>query len=146
METVSPKEYDLDAIAAKAPYQIWEFGPSLLDKNGRALATEDFDPSSYDSHVIDSRNPRCGVGYFEPGHYCFVMVDGRSSDSDGMRMFQLADVFESLGCTLAYNMDGGDSAQAYFNGSVIRKDEERNEQRDLYDIICIGEVKKIETP
>ncbi len=145
METIHPKDFDFDAIAAKSPYQIWEFGPSLLDESGNALSTKDFDPSSYDSHVIDSRNPRCGVGYYEPGHYCFVMVDGRSSDSDGIRMFQLAEIFEALGCTLAYNMDGGDSAQAYFNGTVIREDEERTEQRKLFDIVCIGEVRKLET-
>ena len=61
-------------------------------------------------------------------------------------MFQLADVFEELGCKVAYNMDGGDSSQAYFNGNDIRVDEERElagqAQRQLYDIICIGEVKK----
>ena len=113
METIHPKDYNFKTIFAKSPYQIWEFGPSLLDENGKALDTEDFDDSSYDSHVIGERNPRCGVGYYEPGHYCFVVVDGRSSDSMGMRIFQLADVFEELGCSVAYNMDGGDSSQAY---------------------------------
>ena len=146
METVHPEDYNFTSIAVRYPYQIWEFGPSLLDENGKALKTEDFDPSSYDSHVIGERNPRCGVGYYEPGHYCFVVVDGRSEDSMGMRMFQLADVFEELGCKVAYNMDGGDSSQAYFNGNDIRVDEEREQsgqsQRQLYDIICIGEVKK----
>lgn len=146
METIHPQDYNYKEVYGKYPYQIWEFGPSLLDENGKALETKDFDPSSYDSHVIGERNPRCGVGYFEPGHYCFVVVDGRSSDSQGMRMFQLADVFEKLGCKVAYNMDGGDSSQAYFNGNTIRVDEEREingeEQRPLYDIICIGEVKK----
>lgn len=35
METISPKEYNFNAIAAKAPYQVWEFGPSLLTKTER---------------------------------------------------------------------------------------------------------------
>ena len=143
VETYTPKTYDLEKIKAKNPYQIWNFGPSLLDENGRAITK--YDSSSYDGHVIDKRNPRSAIGYYEPGHYSFIVVDGRSDDSQGVRMIQLARLFEELGCKAAYNMDGGDSAQAYFGYTMIRGDEERgDDQRNLYDIICIGEVKKYE--
>jgi exopolysaccharide biosynthesis protein len=73
-------------------------------------------------------------------------VDGRSSDSQGVRMIQMAEIYYSLGCKVAYNLDGGDSAQAYFNGEMIRIDEERensgDRQRELFDIVCIGEIRK----
>lgn len=141
METVSPEEYSWSVIAEKVPYQIWEFGPSLLDKDGNALS--EFSNDSYDGNVVDNRHPRCAIGYYEPGHYCFVVVDGRSDDSDGVRMFQLAEIFEDLGCRVAYNLDGGDSCQAYFGDDVIRDSASRgDDQRDLYDIIGIGEVIK----
>ena len=34
-------------------------------------------------------------------------------------------------------MDGGGSSQSYFNGEVLYPGDER----DLFDIICIGEIK-----
>lgn len=141
METISPDEYDWSKIAEKVPYQIWEFGPGLLDQDGEALT--EFSNDSYDGNVVDNRHPRCAIGYYEPGHYCFVVVDGRSDDSDGVRMFQLSEIFEELGCKAAYNLDGGDSCQAYFGEKVIRESASRgDDQRDLYDIIGIGEVIK----
>ncbi len=141
LETYTPKTYDLAAIKAQNPYQIWNFGPSLLDADGKALTKYETGRDK----VIDQRHPRAGLGYYEPGHYSFIVVDGRSGDSQGVRVPQLGQLFEELGCTAAYNMDGGDSAQAYFGHTMIRGDEERgDDQRNLYDIICIGEVKKNE--
>lgn len=142
METITPQNYDWEKISANAPYQIWEFGPSLLDQFGNAL--DEFSNESYDHNVVDQRHPRCAIGYFEPGHYCFVVVDGRSDDSQGVRMFQLAEIFESLGCKAAYNFDGGDSCQAYWGDQVIRESATRedDDQRDLFDIVGVGEVLK----
>ena len=140
VETFVPADYDFDAIAAKQPYQIWNFGPALLDDNGNVKNR--YDPSSYDNNIIDSRHPRTAIGYYEPGHYCFVVVDGRSDDSEGVRIVQLAELMRDMGCVRAYNLDGGDSSQAYFYGDYIRVDEERREQRKLFDIICVGEAAK----
>lgn len=139
-ETISPSEYDWNSIEARGPYQIWDFGPKLLDSDGNAL--ERFDSSAYDRHVISSRHPRTSFGYYEPGHYNFVVVDGRSEDSRGVKMAQLAQLQQSLGCKAAYNMDGGDSTQALFRDSIIRESVTRSEQRKLSDLICIGEVSE----
>lgn len=142
VETVSPKEYDWEKIEKRAPYQVWNFGPSLLDEDGRALPSYSVD--NYDSYVVDSLHPRTAFGYYEPGHYCFVMVDGRSDVSVGVDMVELAEIMESLDCAVAYNMDGGDSALGSFDGRPVRVDQERDEtgvgQRALYDVICIGEI------
>ncbi len=146
METHSAADFDYEAVMQKKPYQIWEFGPSLLDKNGNAL--DEFNKTYYDENVISSRHPRSSIGYFEPGHYCFIVVDGRSEQSDGVRMFQLAQFYEDLGCSAAYNLDGGDSALSRFMGEYHRIDEERllkgDDQRKLYDVICIGEIEWVE--
>lgn len=142
MKTYTPDEYDWAEIEAGKPYQIWNFGPSLLDGEGHALSQ--FNADSYDSHVIGNRNPRTAIGYYEPGHYCFVVVDGRSSDSDGMRMFQLADLMEELGCSVAYNLDGGGSSLAYFDGRMIRETEGADKQRALWGIVCVGEIIEVE--
>lgn len=141
METYDMRHFDRDAILAKNPWQVWEFGPSLLDETGGAITK--FNENFYDDNVITSRHPRSSIGYYEPGHYCFIVVDGRSEESDGVRLFQLGEIFESIGCTAAYNFDGGDSAQSLWMGEKHRVDEERIEsgQRKLYDAVMIGEVE-----
>lgn len=141
METYNMREFDRDEILAKKPWQVWEFGPSLLDESGQAITK--FNENFYDDNVLTSRHPRSSIGYFEPGHYCFIVIDGRSEESDGVRLFQLGEIYESIGCSVAYNFDGGDSAQSLWMGEKHRIDEERKEsgQRKLYDAVMIGEVE-----
>ena len=78
-----------------------EFGPSLLDENGKAK--DSFLTWSY----IEESHPRTAIGYFEPGHYCLLLVDGRQKSSRGMFPHEMAKLFENLGCRAAYNLDGG---------------------------------------
>jgi exopolysaccharide biosynthesis protein len=56
-------------------------------------------------------------------------------------MAQLADIMEELGCTSAYNLDGGGSSLAYYNGEMIRVVEDEETQRSLFGIICVGEIR-----
>lgn len=100
-------------------WQTWVFGPALLDKNGKAFPTFISD--------VAPRNPRAVIGYYEPGHYCLVQVDGRGTlsriepdeDNEGMTLSELAQFMESLGCAAAYNLDGGQSAAMWFRDDVI---------------------------
>ena len=58
-------------------------------------------------------NPRSAIGYYEPGHYCLFVCEGRSvgeSVSLGLKMTELAQFFADLGCKAAYNFDGGATA------------------------------------
>lgn len=113
MKTFSPTEFDIDTIKSQAPYQVWSFGPMLL-KDGQPMTTF--------NSTVKTANPRTAIGYFEPGHYCFVVVDGRQPGySTGYTMTQLSQLFSSLGCKAAYNLDGGGSSQIAFNGTRINK-------------------------
>lgn len=145
MEVITPGEYDWNEIAAKYPYQIWYFGPGLLDKNGnpRGETSNDYkvDGASYNG-IIGGRNPRAAIGYYEPGHYAFVVVDGRSDESYGISIPNFAKIMSDIGCKAAYNLDGGNSAQVKFNGVYHRKSDQNQGQRSLNDILCIGEVMK----
>lgn len=124
-------------------YQIWNFGPSLLDDEGHAK-------SEFGSWYknITGRNPRSSMGYYEPYHYCFIVVDGRKNITyngvktyfKGIRFVDLAKIYESLGCKSAYCFDGGNSAYAYYNGELIRHQEPSDDMRKIYDIICVGEI------
>ena len=46
----------------------------------------------------------------EPGHFKLVIVDGRTDENRGVRLIQLEQIFKDLGCTEAYNFDGGQSS------------------------------------
>ena len=97
-----PGELDANEMVEKGAWQSWVFGPSLLDSEGKAISH--FEASQY----VMSTHPRTALGYYEPGHYCLVVVDGRQdSFSRGMYLDELSQLFEDLGCTIAYNLDGG---------------------------------------
>lgn len=138
IETYERNSFDKEEILAREPYQIWNFGPSLLDKEGKAIY--EFDVSL----TVMYPNPRSALGYYEPGHYCFVVVDGRQKDySKGMLLPELADVFEELGCKAAYNLDGGGSALMMFNNERYSQ-QSNGANRELGDILVIRESENIE--
>lgn len=133
METFEPSEYLVEDVVAKSPYQVWKFGPELLDENGQPKQ------SFNTSETIAWENPRSGIGYFEPGHYCFIIVDGRQAGySRGLEMDRFAQIFADLGCKAAYNLDGGASAVMTFNQSIYNRPS--NGGRDSGDILLIREL------
>lgn len=103
MKCFEPHEFNAETEMANGAYQGWCFGPMLLDKQGQPM-------DSFNSDVVRA-NPRAAIGYISPGHYCFVMVDGRSNSSKGLTMTDLSQLMFDLGCTAAYNLDGGQSAE-----------------------------------
>jgi exopolysaccharide biosynthesis protein len=131
METYAADETYSTQIAeiyARQPYQIWTFGPQLL-----------LDGEVPESFASSKANPLSGVGYFEPGHYCFILVDGRQKGySLGLNYIQFAQVFKDLGCTVAYNLDGGDTAVMTY-GDALRSRPQDNKPRDTSDILYICE-------
>ncbi|MCR5663333.1 MAG: phosphodiester glycosidase family protein [Oscillospiraceae bacterium] len=129
METFGPDEYRVSDVMERGPWQVWKFGPKLLDAEGKPL--EKYNTTGPVADV----NPRSGLGYYEPGHYCFVLVDGRPG---GMRIARFAQVFADLGCVCAYNMDGGQSAVMTFDGRIHNKPYLGG--RDSGDILLIREI------
>ena len=67
-------------------------------------------------------------------------IDGRSSGySRGVTLTEFARIFESLGCTQAYNLDGGGSSTLYFQGRVVNNPLGRSQERGVSDILYISE-------
>lgn len=119
----------IEDIYSRGVRQVWCFGPSLLDEAGNAK-------TKFKSSV-SGRNPRAAVGYYEPGHYCFVVVDGRQKGySLGMSLEELSKLFADLGCSVAYNLDGGETVAFAYQGALINHSEE-DEPRDVSDILYI---------
>ena len=134
METLAHGDYEVEDLLAQGPAQVWCFGPSLLDGEGHVK------PSYPSTAAVGYPNPRSAIGYYEPGHYCFVVVDGRQSGySDGMLLGELAQLFEELGCTAAYNLDGGVTAVMYFNHQPFSR-QSNGADRQIGDILVIREA------
>ncbi len=143
MITLNAENVDNAAIRAQAEageiWQLFLFGPALLDDEGKA--TFDFSDSN-----VKRANPRSVIGYYAPGHYCFVQVDGRGAKSKiqpknssvGMTLDQLADFMESLGCVAAYNLDGGTSSMLAWQDEVISNP--CNGGRKVGDVVIIKDL------
>ena len=101
MDIYAPGQIDQKQLVERGAYQSWVFGPSLLDEQGRAKTS--FITWDY----IRESHPRTAIGYYEPGHYCLLLVDGRQPASRGMFLDEMAKLIEDLGCRAAYNLDGG---------------------------------------
>ena len=59
-------------------HQIWSFGPAVMDYDGNPRTSF---PSFYDG--IKNNPPRAALGYFDPGHYCFIAVESKLNRSRG---------------------------------------------------------------
>ena len=102
LKCFAPHEFDAIAEMANGAYQAWNFGPMLLDANGQVM--DDYNTD------VGGKNPRAILGYYEPGHYCFVTVDGRSDESKGLTIRECAEMCVQAGLKQAYNLDGGQTA------------------------------------
>lgn len=110
------------------------FGPTLVN-NGKITV-------SSNSEVGQSMasNPRTAIGIIDKTHYVIVVSDGRTSESQGLSLYQLAQVMKSYGVKTAYNLDGGGSSTLYFNGKVVNKPTTNRiiSERAVSDIVYIG--------
>jgi hypothetical protein len=128
MATFEKSGFDLTALKTSGAWQAWSFGPMLLD-GGQPMTTFNSD--------VPVANPRTAIGYYEPGHYCFVVVDGRQPGySNGMTLKQLSQYFFDLGCKVAYNFDGGQSSEMVFRGTLVNRP--YNGGRRVSDIVYVG--------
>ena len=124
-------QMDLDRLMADGAWQAFSFGPSLLDKDGELR-----------SHYKDvNHDPRTIVGMIEPGHYMFIVVDGRQRGySDGLTYEESAMLAKRLGCTVAFNLDGGKTTQMLFGSKVVNKPYKGG--RNTSDLICIADITR----
>lgn len=140
MASYDEEEVSADTLLVDGVLQTLSFGPALI-KNGETIQNLDnvkID-SNFGNRSISSSNPRTGIGMISTNHYVFVVVDGRSDDSRGMTLDEFAALFESLGATEAYNLDGGGSSTMYFMGRVVNNPQGKQAERGVSDILYLGE-------
>ncbi len=112
----------------------YSFGPILVE-NGEIN-------EAVGKHHVAHANPRCGIGMVEPGYWIAIVTDGRQPHySYSISLEYFAELFHSLGCTVAYNLDGGSSAAMCFMGEELNKHlapGTDDTQRPWIDALMIG--------
>lgn len=121
---------ELEALGVKDSFA---FGPVLVNggKINEKLNRAHNHPKNY----------RTTVGMAEKGHYYFIVTEGR------FLYEELAQIYVDLGCTVAYNLDGGNSAAMVFMGEQLNlhtyNPDLKLGQRPLPDLVMIGQSPQV---
>ena len=124
-----------DQLVKDGVVNLLAFGPALVENGEIAVGTNE------EVGQAMASNPRSAIGIIDENHYIIVVSDGRTSESKGLSLYQMAEVMKSYGVKTAYNHDGGGSSTLYFNGQVINKPTtggNRISERAVSDIVYIG--------
>ena len=134
-EIITEDEVTAQELLDRGAVQILSFGPALVtDSEVSVTAGEEVGKAK-------SSNPRTAIGVIDDLHYVFVVSDGRTDESEGLSLYQLAEFMSELGAETAYNLDGGGSSSMVFNGNVINNPTtsgNRIKERSVSDIVYIG--------
>jgi exopolysaccharide biosynthesis protein len=134
MASVNQSDVTAEQLLEDGAWQVLSFGPTLVE-DGQIAVSE-----STEVDQAKASNPRTAIGMISPLHYVVVVSDGRTSESAGLSLYQLAQVFQDYGCTYAYNLDGGGSTTLWFNGQVVNNptDGRTSGEREVSDIVYFG--------
>ena len=120
-----------DQLVQDGVVNLLAFGPSLVENGKISVGT------NAEVGQAMASNPRTAIGIIDEN----VVSDGRTSESKGLSLYQMAEVMKSYGVKTAYNLDGGGSSTLYFNGQVINKPTtggSKISERAVSDIVYIG--------
>ena len=134
-EIIDEDDITAEELLEKGAQNVLAFGPALVE-DGSVSVTEDEEVGK-----AMASNPRTAIGIIDENHYVFVVADGRTSENEGLSLYELAEFMESLGVQTAYNLDGGGSSTMYFNGQIINKPTTNGssiKERSVSDIVYIG--------
>ena len=132
---ISESDTTTDSLIQKQAWQVLSFGPVLVE-NGEVAVTENDEVG-----MAMASNPRTAIGTIAKNHYLFVVSDGRTSESAGLSLYELANFMKSLGATNVYNLDGGGSSTMVFQGEVVNNpttNGNKISERAVSDILYIG--------
>lgn len=132
---VSESETSAEQLLQDGALQVFSFGPVLLNNSEISVGENE------EVGMAMASNPRTAVGYLGNNHYVFVVSDGRTSESAGLSLYELASFMKEIGVVDAYNLDGGGSSTMVFKGEIINNpttNGHSNQERAVSDIIYIG--------
>ena len=128
-------EITAEELLADGVVNLFAFGPSLVE-NGEISVDQ-----NTEVRQAMTKNPRTAIGIVDKNHYILVVSDGRTNESEGLSLYELAEVLKEYGVTTAYNLDGGGSSTMYFNGNIVNNPTTNGHnisEREVSDIVYIG--------
>lgn len=134
-EIITEKDISAEELLSTGAQQVLSFGPGLIMDKQICVTTDD------EVGKAMANNPRTAIGIIDYLHYVLVVSDGRTKESEGLTLYELAEFMESLGVETGYNLDGGGSSTMYFNGEVINNPTTNGrsiKERSVSDIVYIG--------
>ena len=132
---ITEGETSADTLVREGAWQVLTFGPALISGGQVTVSSSDEVGRAMTS------NPRTAIGQISEGHYLLVVSDGRTKESAGLSLRQLAELMQSLGAQIAYNLDGGGSSTMVFQGRVVNNPTTNGRsirERSVSDIVYIG--------
>lgn len=134
-EIISEDDTDAEKLVEDGAKEVLSFGPALVADGEIAVTEED------EVGKAMASNPRTAIGIIDDLHYVFVVSDGRTEESEGLSLLELAEFMKELEVTTAYNLDGGGSSTMYYNGEVVNQpttNGNKIEERSVSDIVYIS--------
>lgn len=137
-EIINESDVTAEQLIAKGAVQTLSFGPALVENGTVSVDSDD------EVGRAMASNPRTAIGIKADGTYLFVVSDGRTDESEGLSLLELAEFMKSLGVKTAYNLDGGGSSTMVFNGNVVNTPtgggigNGSGSERKVSDIVYIG--------
>lgn len=86
---------------------------------------------------VDTRHPRTAVARLKDGKFLFITADGRTEQSAGLGLRDLASYLLELGATDAINLDGGGSTTMFVNGKIINHPSDPQGERKVSDALVV---------
>ena len=133
-EIIRESEVTAQELVERGAMQVFSFGPGLIEDGEITVGAED------EVDRAKASNPRTAIGILEENHYVFVVSDGRSEESEGLSLLELAQFLQKLGVREAYNLDGGGSSTMVFLGELVNQPAggHGTAERAVTDIVYIG--------
>jgi hypothetical protein len=119
------------------PLMIVGGWPRIL-RDGDNVADESATLEGTLSRNAEVRHPRTAVGFSRDSSTLLLLtVDGRSENSGGMTLIELANVMRELGAWQAMNFDGGGSTTMVIDGRVVNHPSDKEGVRTVGNALLL---------
>jgi exopolysaccharide biosynthesis protein len=144
---ISPRARKSDSVTLMVD---WEIPPSFLKdrdkldvvtgvpqliKDGKIDITWEQEKTT--KTFVETRHPRTAVAKLKDGKFLLLTADGRTENSGGLDLNDLAAYLLELGAVDAMNLDGGGSTTMYVDGTVVNHPSDATGERKVSDVLVV---------
>jgi exopolysaccharide biosynthesis protein len=111
--------------------------PRIL-RDGEIVAGDAATVEGTISHNAEMRDPRSAIGFSRDSATLFLLtVDGRSENSGGVTLVELARLMRQVGAWQAMNLDGGGSTTMVIDGAVVNVPSDNTGEREVGNALFV---------